>query len=108
MKVLSEYDSNRKILKESVYLKKKVLDYEMIYKYDLNGNLIEELVVYPNDNYRGGTKYEYDSKGKVIKEHISNSEDLDRVQIPINMTQEGKEIEFYSFLWWRAETQKHL
>ena len=95
MKVLSEYDSNRKIIKESVF-EKEVLDYEVIYKYDLNGNLIEELVVYPNDNYRGGTKYEYDSKGKVIKEHISNSEDLDRVQIHKYDTEE-KEIEFYSF-----------
>ncbi len=95
MKVLSEYDSNMNIFKESVF-EKEALDYEMIYKYDLNGNLIEELVVYPNDNYRGGTKYEYDSKGKVIKEHISNSEDLDRVQIRKYDT-EGKEIEFYSF-----------
>ena len=103
MKVLSEYDSNRKILKESVY-EKEVLDYEVIYKYDLNGNLIEELVVYPNDNYRGGTKYEYDSKGKVIKEHISNSEDLDRVQIRKYDT-EGKEIEFYSFCGGEADSK---
>lgn len=95
MKVLYKYDSNRNILKESVF-EKEVLDYEMIYKYDSNENLIEELVISPNDTYIIGTKYEYDSKGKVIKEHISNSEDLDRVQVH-KYDEEGKEIEFYSF-----------
>lgn len=95
MKVLSEYDSNMNILKESVF-EKEAFDYEMIYKYDSNENLIEELVISPNDTYIIGTKYEYDSKGNIIKEHISNSEDLDRVQIRKYDT-EGKEIEFYSF-----------
>lgn len=95
MKVLYEYDSNRNILKEGVY-EKDVLDYEVIYKYDLNKNLIEELVISPNDTYIIGTKYEYDSKGNIIKEHISNSEDLDRVQVH-KYDEEGKEIEFYSF-----------
>ncbi|MBP1644635.1 MAG: hypothetical protein H6Q16_210 [Bacteroidetes bacterium] len=95
MKILYEYDSNRNILKESVY-EKEVLDYEMIYKYDLNGNLIESLINSPNDTYCIGTNYEYDSKGNLIKEHMKNTEDFDREEIH-KYDSEGKKIEFYSY-----------
>lgn len=95
MKILYEYDSNWKILKESVF-EKEVLDYEMIYKYDLNGNLIESLINSPNDTYCIGTNYEYDSKGNLIKEHMKNTEDFDREEIH-KYDSEGKKIEFYSY-----------
>lgn len=95
MKILYEYDSNRNILKESVY-ENEILNYEVIHKYDLNGNLIDSLNISTNDKYRIGTKYEYNSMGNLIKEHITDSVDLDREEIH-KYNSEGKEIEFYSF-----------
>lgn len=95
MRILFEYDSNRKIIKESAF-EKDVLDYEMIYKYNLNENLIESLINSPNDTYCIGTNYEYDSKGNLIKEHMKNTEDFDREEIH-KYDSEGKKIEFYSY-----------